>query len=230
MAGISARDQILFGRRDNPSAQFGQLSSRFDDLLSYLKGDDIGGVSGSPIQLGRSVIKDVKKGEKLYRREELPDLFGRYVRDVGSGQLSPAEASAAYEAAARGAGQIKGTIRKAEKLARLTPGAPSEDLYARYTPFFQGTGQAMLGRTFSEPEIKNYVSTLRGMGIKDPGDVSAAFGKLLTTSDEYRTRQYRFKPTGPTPDTSAFQQFSDMLNASIGQNNNIQVENHGKKI
>ena len=219
MAGTSIIDQSrMFGKQqpDDIATQFGALSTKFDDLLTYLKGGEIGGVSGSPIQLGRSVIKDIKKGAKTYRTEELPDLYNRYIKDVGAGRLTPSQASAAYEAAARGAGQIEGTVKKAGELADLLPGAPSAKQYERYTPFFQGTAQSMLGRTFTEPEIQNYISTFRGMGIKDPGDVSAAFGKLLTTSDEYQARQYRFKPEMPTLNTGGAEAFAKMLYTSFG--------------
>lgn len=74
----------------------------------------------------------------------------------------------------------------------------------------------MLGRTFTEPEIQNYVSTFRGMGIKNPNDVSAAFGKMLTTSDEYLDRQYRFRPDMPTFGNEGVKAFQQMLNTSIG--------------
>lgn len=216
MAGNSPYEWSQYGQKDDQTAQFSELTSKFDDLLKYLQGGDISGTSGNPIQIGRSVIKDIKKGEKQYRQEELPDLYNRYVRDVGAGRLSPAQASTAYEAASRGAGQIEGAVKKAGQLADLLPGAPSAEQYARYTPLFQGSAQAMLGRTLSDPEIQNYVSTFRGMGIKDPGDVSAAFGKLLTTGDEYQARQYRFKPEMPTLNTGGAESFAKMLNASFG--------------
>lgn len=217
MAGNTPLEQVRFGLpKDTQGQQFSELSDKFSQLLDYLKGGDIGAVSGSPIELGRSVIKDIKKGQKEYRASELPSLYSRYERDISANRISPEQASAAYEAAARGAGQTKGVIETASRLAERLPGAPSEKLYERYTPFFQGTAQSMLGRTFTEPEIQNYVSMFRGMGIKNPNDVSAAFGKMLTTSDEYLDRQYRFRPDMPTLGNEGVKAFQQMLNTSIG--------------
>jgi hypothetical protein len=53
------------------------------------------------------------------------------------------------------------------------------------------------------------------MGISNPADVAATFGKYLTTSDEYKSRQYRFKPDAPklNQDSAAFAQ---MLNTTFG--------------
>lgn len=217
MAGTSIIDQErALGQKDDLGTQFGELSAKFEDLLNYLKGGDIEGVSGSPIQIGRSAIKQIKTGTKQYKQQELPDLFDRYVKDVSAGRLSPSQASAGYEAAARSANQIEGTVKRAGQLADLLPGAPSVQQYERYTPLLQGSAQAMLGRTLSEPEIENYVSTLRGMGIKDPGAVSAAIGKFLTTSDEYLDRQYRFRPEMPTLNTGGAAAFQQLLNTSFG--------------
>jgi len=200
------------------SDKFDKFLTQQEELLKYLKGDEYGGLGGgfNPAKYGVKAIKDIEKGTKEYGREELPDLFERFQLDIAEGRLTPQQASTAFEAASRGAGQIEGTIKKASKLARAQAGVPSAKQYERYTPFFQQTAQQMLGRTLSEPEIQNYVSSFQGLGISNPSDVATTFGKFLTTGDEYRMRQYRFKPDMPTLNTGGAEAFAKMLNTSFG--------------
>jgi hypothetical protein len=200
--------------------QFTKLLEQQQQLIDAIKGtDEYGGLGGgafNPARYGVKAIKDIEKTGKEYKTEQLPALFDRYLTDIAEGRLTPSQASTAYEAAARGAGQLEGTIEKASKLARSQAGVPSAEKYIRYTPFFQQTAQQMLGRTLSDPEIQNYVGAFQGMGISNPADVAATFGKYLTTSDEYKSRQYRFKPAEmPTfkADSAAFAQ---MLNTTFG--------------
>lgn len=200
--------------------QFTKLLEQQQQLIDAIKGtDEYGGLGGgafNPARYGVQAIKDIEKTRKEYKKEQLPELFDRYLTDIAEGRLTPSQASTAYEAAARGAGQLEGTIKQASRLARSQAGVPSAKKYTRYTPFFQQTAQQMLGRTLSDPEIQNYVGAFQGMGISDPADVAATFGKYLTTSDEYKNRQYRFKPAEmPTvkEDSAAFAQ---MLNTTFG--------------
>lgn len=203
----------------NQEDQFTKLLEQQQQLIDAIKGtDEYGGLGGgafNPARYGVKAIKDIEKTGKEYKTEQLPALFDRYLTDIAEGRLTPSQASTAYEAAARGAGQLEGTIEKASKLARSQAGVPSAEKYTRYTPFFQQTAQQMLGRTLSDPEIQNYVGAFQGMGISNPADVAATFGKYLTTSDEYKSRQYRFKPDMPklNQDSAAFAQ---MLNTTFG--------------
>jgi len=199
---------------DVTSEDFSQLTSRFDALLNAFQGGDLGGVSGSPIQIGRKAIKGIQKGEKV-ARQDLPNYYQSLVSDIQYGALSPAQAASAFEARALGLGQIEGTAQKASKLRRMPAGAPSVESYDRYSPFFQMSAQQTLGRTLSEPELQNYVSAFRGLGIKDPAAVTSTFGKMLTTSDEYLNRQYRFKPEMPKLQQDS-QAFAQLLNTSFG--------------
>lgn len=219
MAGNSVWEQIAFGRqKEDPSAG---LAKSIADLTTYLKGDEAGVASSSPISLGRKAIRDIKKGRNQYAATEIPDLFSRYQTDIQAGRLTPAEASAAYEAAARGAGVTSGVVKKAGELAAAMPGIPSKQLYERYVPFMQQSAQDLLGRQFSRPEIENYISSMQGLGVTNPLDVASTVGKLLTTGEEYQDRQtartYRYTPRSgmPTADTSATEAFQRMLNASI---------------
>ncbi len=198
--------------------QFDKFLTQQEELLKYLKGDEYGGLGGgfNPAKYGVKAIKDIEKGTKQYKTEELPDLLQRFQYDIAEGRLTPQQASTAYEAAARGAGQIEGTIQKASKLARTQAGVPSAEGYQRYTPFFQQTAQQMLGRTLSDPEVQNYVSSFQGLGVSNPADVAATFGKFLTTSDEYQARQYRFKPETSKLNTGGAEAFGKMLNATFG--------------
>jgi hypothetical protein len=197
MAGTSIIDQErAFGRKEDPAEQFSTLSTKFDDLLNYLKGDDIGGASGSPLQLGRSAIKDIKKGITQYRKEELPDLFNRFITDVTAGRLTPGQASSAYEDAARSANQIAGTTKRAGQLANLTAGMPSAEKYQRYLAPMQLASQQLTGKALSDEESKNYIAALQGMGVspENPSDVMGTFGKMFTTSRGYRENEVVFRP------------------------------------
>jgi hypothetical protein len=208
--------------RENPSGdqteQFDKFLAQQEELLNYLKGDEYGSLGGgfNPAKYGVKAIKDIEKGTKQYAATELPDLFARFQSDIAEGRLTPEQGSTAYEAAARGAGQLEGTIQKASKLSQMEAGVPSAKKYQRYTPFFQQTAQQMLGRTLSDPEIQNYVSSFQGLGVSNPSDVAATFGKLLTTSDEYKSRQYRFKPPAPASKPMDPTAFANMLNTSFG--------------
>lgn len=201
--------------------QFAKLLEQQAALTEAIRGSDsyggLGGGAFNPARYGVKAIKDIEKTGKQYKTEQLPALYERYSTDVAEGRLTPAQASTAFESASRGAGDFsKEVIEKASKLSRAQAGVPSADKYTRYTPFFQQTAQQMLGRTLSDPEIQNYIGSFQGMGISNPADVAATFGKYLTTSDEYKNRQYRFKPAEtPTfkPDSAAFAQ---MLNTTFG--------------
>ena len=207
-----------FGTSQSQSDKFDKFLTQQEELLKYLKGDEYGGLGGgfNPAKYGVKAIKDTEKGTKEYKKKELPDLFERFQLDIAEGRLTPQQASTAYEAAARGAGQIEGTVKQSSKLARARAGVPSAKQYRRYTPFFQQTAQQMLGRTLSEPELQNYVSSFQGLGISNPNDVATTFGNFLTTGDEYRMRQYRFKPDMPTLNTGGAEAFAKMLNTSFG--------------
>ena len=169
------------------------LEAKFDEFLNYMRGDDItGGVSGSPIQLGRKALKDVQ-GAMATSKEELPDLFQSLGNKIATGRMSREEASNAFEMASRAVGG-KNTYKRADKLAGMTQGVAPASKYDPYRSFMNVSTEQMLGRQLSDPEFKNYVSAFQGMGITNPADVAASFGKMLTTSDEYKNRQFRFTP------------------------------------
>ena len=65
-----------------------------------------------------------------------------------------------------------------------------------------------------DDEYNAYVGALQGMGITNPSDVAASFGKMLTTSDEYTNRMYRFKPTGSSVTLNRLG--TDMYNKMFG--------------
>lgn len=184
------------GRRDDQSAKFDELLRQQAEFLDYLKGDDIGGgVSGSPIQLGRKTIKDIKEAGKEYRTE-LPALYQRMQEDVASGYMTPRQASTAYESAARGAGQIEGTIGKASKLAKMQGGVPLAEKYQRYFAPMQLASEQLIGQPLSQGELSNYVAAFQGMGLspENASDVMGTFGKMLTSSRKYRENEVIFRP------------------------------------
>lgn len=205
-----------FGQKqESPTAG---LESKFDELLSYLKGDDVGGTSGNLIQLGRQGIKNIKKGTKEFRGE-LPDLYTQFKGNVLSGRMTPEQAANAYLAASRGAGQIKGSVAKSGKLAGLQQGIPAAEDYARFRPFMDISAQQLLGKPLSDSDYQNYVSAFQGMGITNPQDVAASFGKMLTTSRDYRANEVIFRPEvieekmlkSKTEESPAYQAFQTLL-------------------
>lgn len=210
------------GSSTSQADQFTKLLEQQQQLIDAIKGEgEFGGLGGgkfNPARYGIKAIKEIEKSGKDFGKEAIDSgaLFDRYLTDIAEGRLTPDQASAAYESAARGSGRFgEETIKQASKLSRQAAGVPSPEKYTRYTPFFQQTAQQMLGRTLSDPEIQNYVGAFQGMGISNPADVAATFGKYLTTSDEYKSRQYRFKPETPklNQDSGAFAQ---MLNTTFG--------------
>lgn len=211
------------GRSNDQSAKFDELLRQQAEFLDYLKGDDIGGgVSGSPIQLGRKTIKDIKKAGKEYRTSELPDLFKRFQEDVASGYMTPRQASTAYESAARGAGQIEGTIQQARKLAKMQGGVPSAEKYQRYFAPMQLASEQLIGQPLSEGELKNYVAAFQGMGLspENASDVMGTFGKMLTSSRKYRENEVIFRPDVvaqalPKQDKSASEAFQKLINQAV---------------
>lgn len=216
MAGnTSAEINAFRQKQESPTAG---LESKFDELLSYLKGDDVGGTSGSLIQLGRRGIKDIKKGVKEFRGE-LPDLYTQFQGNVLSGRMTPEQAANAYLAASRGAGEIKGSVAKAGKLAGLQQGIPAAEDYARFRPFMDISAQQLLGKPLSDADYQNYVSAFQGMGITNPQDVAASFGKMLTTSRDYRANEVIFRPEvieekmlkSKTEESPAYQAFQTLL-------------------
>lgn len=216
MAGNTVAEMNAFRRREeSPTAG---LESKFDELLGYLKGDDVGGTSGSLIQLGRQAIKNTKKSTKEFRGE-LPDLFTQFQGDVLSGRMTPQQAANAYLAASRGAGEIKGSVAKSGQLAGLQQGIPAAEDYKRFRPFMDISSQQLLGKPLSDAEYQNYVSAFQGMGITNPQDVAASFGKMLTTSRDYRANEVIFRPEiieekmlkSKTKESPAYQAFQALL-------------------
>jgi hypothetical protein len=53
----------------------------------------------------------------------------------------------------------------------------------------QLNAQQLLGRNLSEGELNAYTEAFRGMGISKPADVSAAFGNMLLSTPEARSRE-----------------------------------------
>lgn len=216
MSGIPVSDYFAFNQ-EKPSPTAG-LETKIGELVSYLKGEDVnGGVSGSPIELGRQAIRDIRKGKKGFAAEEVPAYYNYLAQGIGQGRITPGEATESYVSAARGAGITKGVYEKAGELAELTQGLPKKESYERYKPFMELATQQMLGRQMSQPEYQSYVGAMQGMGITNPADVAASYGKMLSTSDEYLSKQYKFTPIGGAPkiNRSGTQAFQQMLNASI---------------
>lgn len=192
MSGISIADSIVMGRK--PKDPNADVIASINDLKTAITGD-LGSISSSsPINLGREALRDIRRSKKQYAASEIPDLFQRYQQDVAYGRRTPAEAQAAYEAAAFGAGVTEGTVKKAGRLGAMQQGLPQAESYQKYRPFFDITSQQLLGRPMGDSEYNAYVGALQGMGITNPSDVASSFGKMLTTSDEYTNRLYRFKP------------------------------------
>lgn len=217
MAGISIADQIAAGRK--PESPTAGLEAKFDEFLNFVRGEDIEGAyssSGSPIMMGRQAARDIRKGLSSFRQEELPDLFRMYQEDINAERLTPMEARYAYANAARAAG-AKDYTEKAAELGKMPRGMTNREQYQRYIPFMQQSASDLLGRTFSQPEIENYISSLQGLNITNPADVASSIGKIITTGDEYKLRQYRFKPTQLTSFTPTnTDEYIRNLNAAIG--------------
>lgn len=216
MSGIPVSDYFAFNQ-EKPSPTAG-LEAKIGELISAYRGEDIdGGVSGSPIELGRQKLRGINKGIKGFAAEEVPAYYNYLAQGIGQGRIPKAEGIESYISAARGAGVTKGVYEKAGKLAELTEGVPQRESYERYKPYMQLATQQMLGRQMSQPEFQSYVGAMQGMGITNPNDVAASYGKMLSTSDEYTRRQYRFAPKGgmPTLNQAGTEAFQKMLNASI---------------
>jgi hypothetical protein len=155
---------------------------------AFGSGSSSGSGSTFGLDLGKKYIKDITKKDTQFKKEDLPDLFNTLTNQLSRGAISPDLAYQNYLNAARYAG-VKKPFSTAEKLATMEQGFVDPKKYERYTPFFQLNAEQLLGRTLSENEIKNYTEAFRGMGISKPADVSAAFGNMLLSTPEARSRE-----------------------------------------
>jgi hypothetical protein len=153
-------------------------------------GSSAGGGSGSMlgIQAGRKALKDIAKGYKNFGKKDVKDLYGTLQSQIERGAISSDLAAEEYLNAAKFAG-VKNAFSTAETLATKKQGFVDPSKYERYTPFMQLNAEQLLGRNLSDTELKNYTEAFRGMGISKPADVSAAFGNMLLSTPEARSRE-----------------------------------------
>jgi len=167
----------------------GPTGEQFQDLINEVRSSsaDSGGGSMLGIQAGRKALGDISSA---YRQ------FGKNIGDYGSylesavqrGTMAPELAEQSYLSAAMFS-NAKNPFKEAEKLGTMEQGFVDPKKYERYQPFMQLNAEQLLGRNLSESEVKKYTEAFRGMGISKPADVSAAFGNMLMTTPEARSRE-----------------------------------------
>lgn len=173
---------------DNSSLP-GPTGEQFQDLINEVRSSSAssGGGSMLGIQAGRKALGDVSS---VYRQ------FGKNIGDYGSylesavqrGTMAPDLAEQSYLNAAMFS-NAKNPFKEAERLGTMEQGFVDPKKYERYQPFMQLNAEQLLGRNLSESEVKKYTEAFRGMGISKPADVSAAFGNMLMTTPEARSRE-----------------------------------------
>ena len=167
----------------------GPTGEQFQDLINEVRSSSAGSGGGSMlgIQAGRKALGDVSS---VYRQ------FGKNIGDYGSylesavqrGTMAPDLAEQSYLSAAMFS-NAKNPFKEAERLGTMEQGFVDPKKYERYQPFMQLNAEQLLGRNLSESEVKKYTEAFRGMGISKPADVSAAFGNMLMTTPEARSRE-----------------------------------------
>lgn len=173
----------------------GPTGEQFENLTNALRassaglGSGGGGGGGSMLglQAARKGLGDISS---VYRR------FGKNIGDYGSylesavqrGTMAPELAEQSYLSAAMFS-NAKNPFKEAERLGTIEQGFVDPKKYERYQPFMQLNAEQLLGRNLSENEVKKYTEAFRGMGISKPADVSAAFGNMLMTTPEARSRE-----------------------------------------
>ena len=181
----------IFG--EDKSSMPGITSEHFENLTNALRasssGLGSGGGGGSMLGL-RAAEKGLKDISSVYRK------FGKNIGDVESyltgavqrGTMAPELAGQSFLSAAMFS-NAKNPFKTAEKLETMEQGFVDPKKYERYQPFMQLNAEQLLGRNLSESEVKKYTEAFRGMGISKPADVSAAFGNMLMTTPEARSRE-----------------------------------------
>jgi len=167
----------------------GPTGEQFQDLINEVRSSsaDSGGGSMLGIQAGRKALGDISSA---YRQ------FGKNIGDYGSylesavqrGTMAPELAEQSYLSAAMFS-NAKNPFKEAERLGTMEQGFVDPKKYERYQPFMQLNAEQLLGRNLTESEVKKYTEAFRGMGISKPADVSAAFGNMLMTTPEARSRE-----------------------------------------
>jgi hypothetical protein len=167
----------------------GPTGEQFQDLINKVRSSSAGSGGGSMlgIQAGRKALGDISSA---YRQ------FGKNIGDYGSylesavqrGTMAPELAEQSYLNAAMFSGSKK-PFEGAQKLGEMEQSFVPREKYNRYDPFFQLNAQQLLGRNLSSNELGAYKEAFRGMGIYKPADVSAAFGNMLLTTPEARSRE-----------------------------------------
>lgn len=171
------------------SDQFEQLLNRSSPYGgSFGTGSSAGAGSMLGIQAGRKALQDITKGYGRFGKQDAADLFGTLESQIRRGAISTDLAAEEYLNAAR-FGNVKNAFSKAEKLATMDQGFVDPSKYQRYQPFMQLNAQQLFGRNLSEGELNAYTEAFRGMGISKPADVSAAFGNMLLSTPEARSRE-----------------------------------------
>jgi hypothetical protein len=170
----------------------GPTGEQFQDLINEVRSSSAGSGGGSMlgIQAGKKALGDVSS---VYRQ------FGKNIGDYGSylesavqrGTMAPDLAEQSYLSAAMFS-NAKNPFKEAERLGTMEQGFVDPKKYERYQPFMQLNAEQLLGRNLSESEVKKYTEAFRGMGISKPADVSAAFGNMLMTTPEARSREVVF--------------------------------------
>jgi hypothetical protein len=186
----------IYGARNSAGPSVTLTGDQFQTFMNrqspYGGGFGGGSSSGSGstlgIEAGRKALKDISKGYRRFGDQEASDLFGTLESQIRRGAISTDLAAEEYLNAAR-LGNVKNAFSTADKLATMEQGFVDASKYERFKPFMQLNAGQLLGRNLSEGELNAYTEAFRGMGISKPADVSAAFGNMLLTTPEARSRE-----------------------------------------
>jgi hypothetical protein len=165
---------------------------QFENLTNALRASSAGlGGGGSGSMLGvREAQKSLGDLSRVYRKfgKNIGDFESYLSSAVQRGTLAPELAEQSYLNAAMFS-NAKKPLEGAERLGTMEQGFVDPKKYERYQPFMQLNAQQLLGRNLSANEMNAYTEAFRGMGIYKPADVSAAFGNMLMTTPEARSRE-----------------------------------------
>jgi hypothetical protein len=169
----------------------GPTGEQFQELMNQMKtyssGSDGGSMLG--IQGARKTLTDLTKRERQFGKYIDSGGLSSYLENaVQRGTMAPELAEQTFLNAAMFSGAKK-PFEGAQKLGEMKQGFVPKEKYDRYDPFFQLNAQQLLGRNLGSNELGAYKEAFRGMGIYKPADVSAAFGNMLLSTPEARSRE-----------------------------------------
>jgi hypothetical protein len=181
----------IFGK--DKSSMPGITSEHFENLTNALRASSsgLGSGGGGGSMLGiRTTEKGLGDISSVYRKfgKNIGDYESYLTGAVQRGTMAPELAGQSFLSAAMFS-NAKNPFKTAEKLETMEQGFVDPKKYERYQPFMQLNAEQLLGRNLSENEVKEYTEAFRGMGISKPADVSAAFGNMLMTTPEARSRE-----------------------------------------